>query len=53
MDQESVIWSMYFSGIVAFQFHPGCKHQLSIEQCAIVADEMLAEARKRWLGSQV
>lgn len=36
---------MYFASVVAMQFHPGRKDPLSIEECARVADEMLAERR--------
>lgn len=47
------LWSMYYSGVVSFQYHPGNKEKLSLEQCADIADEMLAQALKRealWVG---
>lgn len=51
-----VVWSMYFSGIVSFQYHPSNppESRLTIEQCAEIADEMMNTFQARevvWRGS--
>lgn len=48
------IWSTYYASVVSFQYHPGTKERLSLEQCADVADEMLSHFLSRevlWRGS--
>lgn len=40
MDREQA-WALFFSSVVALQFHPGVKERLSMEVCASIADEML------------
>lgn len=46
---EETAWAMYFSGIVAFQYHPRneAAERMSIKACADVADQMLIEHRMR------
>lgn len=48
------LWSMFYASVVSFQFHPGTKERLSLDDCARVADEMLSHALERgelWRGS--
>lgn len=47
---DSVVWSMFFSGVVAFQYHPGVlpKERLPVRDCAAVADLCMVEYRKRF-----
>jgi len=40
MNQYGVLWSMYFTSVVSFQYHPGTKERLSLYDCARVADDM-------------
>jgi len=53
---ELLAWDMYFSGLVAFQLHPG-NHQdpakIDVQPYALLADRMLLERRRRaeWHGS--
>ncbi len=53
---EPTAWDLYFSGVVAFACHPGFQREgtekPTIEQCANIADQMLAERRRRWDGLQ-
>lgn len=54
MDEHD-IWSIYFSGVCAFRFHPrndseGRDYVSEVEFAALVADLMLEEDRKRWDG---
>lgn len=46
------MWSNYFAGVTAFQYHPANagKTRLSIEECAKVADQMMDETHKRFRG---
>jgi len=46
---EGSIWSMYFCSIVSFQYHPGVRERLSLEDCGRVADLMLVEFRRRYV----
>lgn len=49
-------WDAYFAGVTSINFHPGAgkdighgmAQKMSIEECAKVADEMLAERDKRF-----
>ncbi len=51
-----IAWDMYFSNLVGMSMHPGSgkdygygpSEKLSIEDCARVADEMLALHDVRW-----
>lgn len=40
-------WCMFFTAVKSWQYHPGTKAPLSTEECAQIADEMLAELQKR------
>lgn len=47
---EKFAWDMYFSGLIAFQLHPGNKiHPANIDLVpyAFLADRMIEERRKR------
>ena len=48
------VWDAYFAGIVALACHPGYERENTtrptIEECALIADEMLEERNKRCLG---
>lgn len=54
-DDYEKMWGMFFCSVVSFQYHPGTKEKMSIQDCAEVADEMLfiyAERRAVWRGLQ-
>lgn len=48
MDYRS-LWSMYFAGIVHFQYHPGVPEdkRMSVAQAADIADLMFSEMLRR------
>lgn len=46
-ERESLAWSMYYSAIIGWQYHPGNKDKLTTYDAAIVADKMLVEYKKR------
>lgn len=54
-EDERIAWDMYFSGLVAFQLHPG-NHMdpkvIDIGPYAELADRMILERRRRfaWPG---
>ena len=49
-------WDCYFAGAMSISLHPGSgkdigygkSHQRSVQECAEIADEMLAERDKRF-----
>jgi len=49
MDLE--IWDLYFAGLVAMSLHPGFSRpdteEITIQDCADIADEMMKEREKR------
>lgn len=48
---ELIAWDMYFSGLVAFQLHPGNKQDpdaIDIKAYGRLADRMILERRKRY-----
>lgn len=48
---ERLSWDMYFSGLVAFQLHPGNKQDpatIDVRPYARLADRMIEERRKRY-----
>lgn len=46
---DNYIWSVFFAGIVAMNFHPGVKdRQKTMEDCSDIADAMMEEYRKRF-----
>lgn len=56
MEQEEIIWAMYFSSITSFRFHPRNSEELRtigklkvIDECAVIADFMLGMHRARFL----
>lgn len=55
---EMLAWDMYFSGLVAFQLHPGnhvMPGAIDLVPYALLADRMIDERRKRsqsWHGSE-
>lgn len=47
-------WTLYYLTIVGWQYHPGNKEKLSLDDCAKVADEMAKHTQRReaWLTGQ-
>lgn len=35
------VWDMFFMSVAGWQYHPGNKENLTLEECAAVADEMM------------
>lgn len=60
MDMRIVAWDMYFAGAVSISLHPGAGKdkgygkaaERTIEECALIADEMLKERDARF-GKEV
>ncbi len=54
MNDDDLIWDMYFAGICAMQFHPKNhenyinNEQTLVDYCSEVADTMLAKRKERW-----
>lgn len=52
MPTEEQVWCLYFATLVGWTLHPGYlkpgAERLTIEQCGILADAMIAETAKRY-----
>lgn len=47
------IWAMFYSGLVSFQYHPGCKERMPLVELAAIADAMYDQfllRRSVWHG---
>lgn len=54
-EQQMLAWTMFFTAVKSWQYHPGNKTPLTTAQCAEIADEMIAESLQRakiWAGWQ-
>ncbi len=53
---EKTAWDIYFAGIASIRFHPrndnGHRAYEEVEYAATVADLMMIERKKRWVGEQ-
>jgi hypothetical protein len=51
VDQKLYAWTVCYSGIVAFQYHPRnpVDARMSLQECATVADGMLIEVQRRYV----
>lgn len=51
-DLRRLAWDSYFAGVMSISLHPGTTRDAairrSVEDCAKIADEMLAERDKRF-----
>lgn len=54
-EKEQPVWDMFFSEVAGWSIHPGFNRenakQPTLEECAEMADEMMALRRKRLVGT--
>ena len=57
MNPDETVWDIYFASLAGWIYHPGRYREgtpeLSLEQIALCADEMLNIRRKRWPDGQL
>jgi len=46
-EKDTFVWAMFFSSVVAMQYHPGNRARMSLFDCGEIADEMLTEYLRR------
>lgn len=54
MNGDQAVWDLFFMSIVGWQYHPGNKMPLTIQEAAEIANRMMEVRRKAgpWHGQE-
>lgn len=45
--EMAYVWAMFYGGIVSLRYHPGNTGPVDLDECALIADEMVIRYCKR------